>query len=1419
MLEGYQKASEETDNETEEMLEGYQKASEETDNETEEMLEGYQSDLKEETFSKNSFLLKELNEFFYNEGIALTGQSIAPSYIAFGDVWQSLFFNDTQFNDTQFALEAPPLDTPASYLLFENLQKYTNQFIYPSLPYSFTKIGSDKFANFIASFSNDLKNINDVNEFEFFDSIQTLILNLEKTQINLTLPEHIIHLRPLSGYKYPDMEIAKLRTFKSKIENVCKYIIFPHKQRYESLIEKVQIEVPSSFVDDLANGSPYMEYEKKDTSNIVLQSPIFSFLTNEAHRIQQLNFHYLPDSQTLFNQNLTEKSSGIYQKVMTIYKEKPMRSKGIKAAHTARAAKSFDRTIKNFFNTNKERGPQAGNSLPLLTSPSAMSGKDQQFNTFSVLYGQSPFCESWEPVTSQSWLVITKVSFILSAVKLFKRFLATYVKELGFLRFIPENFKEELGLIDEKKDKGYRVIKKVKKRFKDVVGIDNILPELSELVWFLRHSGRTFKVGNFLPKGFLFVGPPGTGKTVLVQAIAGEALVPVLVQSGSALSNSGGNEKGAQRLIKLFEQARKIAPCIVFIDEIDTLGESRHSIMRTKAGPDVETSPNFNQGSSDTYLFEGSSGNFVDLTKPGNIAEKQSRGDITRNTNTLISHGKMLEGDKKKSQVKQQTNQEQLNLLMQFLVELDGLKSRAGVIVIGATNRPKVLDPALTRPGRFDRVLNLEIPGKTKRIEILKFYSQNIGLTMSSIATKEQIETKINVAKELQSNIGPLLINENKQINTSTDALLTSPLKDTNRAEGDVTLLEGDVTLSATKKKKYLKQKKPNSYTLLQSKNQHIFNDFPWEYLANRTFGFSTAALATAMNESSLKAILRDTGHTIETIDQGIEVITSYSIKKPKIETREVKKDKTNKRYVETTSLNKSYEKERGPQVKDTGNSLPLQKQSSPSAMYGKDQGGPDPFLITRFAYYQAGKAVLHTLLPQHPDALFLKLWPQPKNSRYKENSRGLTSNNNRAKLETRLIGLYAGKAAELLALELHSHIKDPKVKATGPFIASSLLSGERNTNKKKKNYKVNASSEYELRGDRLPLLTSSLRDTNKVTSPSNITDGDVTLLEGDVTLSGNAKTGGTKGPHKQTKKLRFSNPNNFTKSETKTRFLFQFQIKNKGFVSNLSQNDKKGPRISHSNLGLEDLSAASNLAHSLVEKWHFYSNKIAIRRENQIFNNQNQFETSEIEVFELFQQLTEDLQNRIKASNISESHIREQRDKYSRFNFQECVIRPWWQDQITQQTRNLNMFYDDWYRIYLPDPEESERNEEWVKPDEYYHNTQNLKNLLTKRCPEVRDTARDCPLVYDKKDTGNDPLKNTLNFDITWNDLYKIDRDYIYHALILTCFNKAFSLLDENRELLDYLADYLMRFETLRQHKIKEIFYDFGSPKLENKS
>ena len=1224
-----------------------------------DLVEISHKDNKEDTFYKKLFLENELKKVFYNEGFS-------PSQLfSYGDNLLTQPFEHLQKHTDLLT----SLDPTYSFTIRKQNESKNNIFEQSTGAYKTSEEEID-----LSAFAEKEKNNNDGKEFNFFDSIQAVILNLEKNHINLNLPEQsdLISSRLLSGYLYPDTKITNLRS--SRIQNLYKNLIF-QKQNKEIL--SMKIELPSSF---LTNSFAYLDSISALTGqegvNSLYPKHVLTIQSEGNYKIEdffkfpQLNFHYLPNSNTLLNQSLIEKINigGIYQKVPTIYKQEINLS-----------SKSFPLL------------PQTVKNLIVLLKP--------------FLYFQKPFRDSWEPVTIQSWLVITKFSFAFIALKVFQSLLLNYGKELVFLGFLDDNLKEEFGLTDKKKDKGYRLIKKVKKRFKDVAGIDNILPELGEMVWVLRNSGRSFKVGRVLPKGFLFVGPPGTGKTLLVQAIAGEAEVPVLVQSGSSLTDAGENEKGAQRLKKLFEQARKVAPCIVFIDEIDTLGESRQNVMSNNVGADdlIQSLHKSNQG-----LTEKSLSSYVNTDKPGNITEKKSRGGSENlQHNSSLSIGK-------KNQAKQQANQEQLNLLMQFLVELDGLKSRAGIIVIGATNRPKVLDPALTRPGRFDRLLNLEFPGKRKRIEILKLYSQNIGLDISS-TNETNFLFNPKISKPSLTKTEFLLVGS-----TSNDGSFSNS-SNTNNVCRDL--------------------------------------DFPWEYLANRTFGFSAADLAAAMNQSSIQAILRNTGHTIETIEQGIEFITTYSIEKPKIESTK---------------------------EKDLQGKTSLQK---------------DPFFVTRFAYYQAGKAVLHTLLPQHPDAVVLKLWPQPKNSRHKNGNLHLTSINHRAKLETHLIGLYAGKAGELVALSLNSQTK------------KQITYTKKIANRIKENKEPN----------RKTVPVKKTQYVRKVTSPKQ------TLLNQRIFLDSAS-----------------SNIPDITNNKQKNQQVHKF-----------SQYNKRN--LWHSTLGIEDLSVASNLAHSLVEKWHFYSNKIGIRRENQIVTNQNQFEISEIEIFDLFQQLTQDVQNRISASNISESHVREGRDKHSRYNYQEWSIRPWWQNQITEQTGNLNMFYDDWYRIYLPDPEESERNEEWVTPDEYYHNTQNLKNFLLPKSPLHRKNSYLLPTFKslknpekiiselfgpEKQETlfgnvetviksnvlkeknnrsknknqafgtvKNCQIKKKLDFDLTWNDLYKLDRDYIYHALILTCFNKAFSLLDENRELLDYLADYLMRFETVRQHKIKEIFQNFGHP------
>ena len=190
--------------------------------------------------------------------------------------------------------------------------------------------------------------------------------------------------------------------------------------------------------------------------------------------------------------------------------------------------------------------------------------------------------------------------------------------------------------------------------FKDVAGQDEAKESLQEVVEFLHNPGKYVEIGAKLPKGALLVGPPGTGKTLLAKAVAGEAHVPFFSLSGSEFVEMFVGV-GASRVRDLFEEAKKNAPCIVFIDEIDAIGKSR-----------------------DSHYGGG--------------------------------------------------NDEREQTLNQLLAEMDGFDTSKGLLILAATNRPEVLDPALLRPGRFDRRVIVDRPDLKGRVDILKVHAKNVRL-------------------------------------------------------------------------------------------------------------------------------------------------------------------------------------------------------------------------------------------------------------------------------------------------------------------------------------------------------------------------------------------------------------------------------------------------------------------------------------------------------------------------------------------------------------------------------------------------------------------------------------------------------------------------------------------------------------------
>ena len=220
--------------------------------------------------------------------------------------------------------------------------------------------------------------------------------------------------------------------------------------------------------------------------------------------------------------------------------------------------------------------------------------------------------------------------------------------------------------------------------FKDVAGQDEAKESLQEVVDFLHNPGKYTGVGAKLPKGALLVGPPGTGKTLLAKAVAGEAKVPFFSLSGSAFVEMYVGV-GASRVRDLFKQAQQMAPCIIFIDEIDAIGKSR---------------------------------------------DNQLGG-----------------------------NDEREQTLNQLLAEMDGFDTNKGLLLLAATNRPEILDPALLRPGRFDRRIIVERPDLKGRVEVRKVHAKDVRMDETVDLEEIALATSGAVGSDLANMINEAAIN------------------------------------------------------------------------------------------------------------------------------------------------------------------------------------------------------------------------------------------------------------------------------------------------------------------------------------------------------------------------------------------------------------------------------------------------------------------------------------------------------------------------------------------------------------------------------------------------------------------------------------------------------------------------------------
>ena len=718
--------------------------------------------------------------------------------------------------------------------------------------------------------------------------------------------------RLISGYRFPDNKVCELNEI-PKIGN------YKYSQKHA-----LKFFVPMGALDRLVGN--FLKYKDSFFSQVKL-----SIVPNPKHNV--------------FKKNICREEKAVYKKKKYKYKKKNI-----------------------FFRI-------ANKILPRSACDSGAHVADEGlFKRYKI---REYFTN--EPIGLNFWLIYIPIGCILIFYKILKNW---YFKNgVPALRLIAKGLGgddtsedqelitgavKDLGKVFGEKDETVYT----NKRLIDLVGVENLKAQMYELLLFFEVKQERFLAFTIFnqsllifkwllgiykkrvrePKeteanAILLLGPPGTGKTLLIKAIAGEAQIPVLLQSGSILK-SYTNKMGeaAHALEDLFRQARKHAPCLVFIDEIDSLGARRtehivHDFGEVPVdGIDFlgEAKPKHSNASDIEYLSRFSPK--TDLTAPIYIhpvdkkkgpigftwVDRDDYDDLDTMKVPYTDVGRVRTEAERGVYVHNRLKIEQISALTQLLIELDGANELQDVVVVGATNRPGVLDPALLRAGRFHKVLNLDLPDFEKRIELCRFYVSEIG-----------------------------------------------------------------------------------------SQNQ-----LPWSYLSKRLGGYSAADIATMIRTSALKAISRDkTQHTIQTIEEGIDTITTYSIPNPSLKLRTPIKYLSSQKKIRFSSNHLFSEDNFIHQLLVTNK---LKKITQQEKFIGERIHQTFIPMMKRKAAFQAGRSIINLSLVDPPSSIFLTLHDRPKNFRYTMlNSKILDILKKfslRYELEEKLVSFLAGRSADAFA-------------------------------------------------------------------------------------------------------------------------------------------------------------------------------------------------------------------------------------------------------------------------------------------------------------------------------------------------------------------------------------------------------------------
>nr|WDY12854.1 cell division protein [Chloroidium sp. KL-2023a] len=418
----------------------------------------------------------------------------------------------------------------------------------------------------------------------------------------------------------------------------------------------------------------------------------------------------------------------------------------------------------------------------------------------------------FEGVSSCSWFCLYRLLLALILKEVFKYIYRISLKDF-FIRIINSDFGQTVTSPEFRHKVQFSPFPefyKPKNRLKDLIGIKNALLPLSEIIWFLRNNCRS-RNG---PHGVILFGPEGVDTTAIAQAVAGEAKVPIIVQSLRALTLTHSHPQ--KRLEKVLLLARAKSPCVLFLDELDVIGQSREGVIRKTSG-------------NENPLISLDSNQFPRLSLACSASPSTRsfahpiEAKVSESTEPTL-HPSGVTGTplwQSQSPHEQSTSQgRRVDLMLRLLTVMDGLHHLNGVVIITTSKNTATLDPALLRPGRFDRVIHLTLPNHEQRVELFK------------------------------AKTGPIF--DRRFSNLPTGG---SP-----SAERSSGCSQRGLGLRHTNNRS------------LDERSSFLSVD-ELEYLSLRTKNMSGADIVSAINYSTLRAIVNETVHTVETLEYGLNCV------------------------------------------------------------------------------------------------------------------------------------------------------------------------------------------------------------------------------------------------------------------------------------------------------------------------------------------------------------------------------------------------------------------------------------------------------------------------------------------------------------------------------------------------------------------